>query len=75
MTWSSFIQSMRNGLMNRAHQAAKRANPPMAAGSRAASTQTVSAGDKVREHIKKQPMETWDFYILDVSEVDCEKSK
>jgi hypothetical protein len=47
----------------------------MAAGSRAASTQTVSAGDKVREHIKKQPMETWDFYILDVSEVDCEKSK
>jgi hypothetical protein len=73
MTWTAFIQSMKTGLMNRAQQAAKRANPPIAAGSRAASTQTVTAGDKVREHIKKHPMETWDFYVLDVSEVGREK--
>ena len=66
MTWSQFLQSMRNGVGNRAAAVTRRAKSQQPA-NRAASTQASQTAIQTEAVPKKTPMELWDYYIIDVS--------
>jgi hypothetical protein len=72
MTWSQFFQAMRKGIGDRTAAATRRGasasqqqQARSTGGTRSASTQ---AGHSAKQQIKQGPIESWDLYIIDVSE-------
>ena len=68
MTWSVFIQTMRQGVTNRASVATRRANPQRSGASttrnNSIQTPTVNKTDAAKENLADRR----DYYSIDVSE-------
>lgn len=68
MTWSVFIQTMRQGLTNRASVATRRANPQRSGVSTTRNNSTQAPAVNKTDTAKENPADMRDSYFIDVSE-------